>query len=90
MSTGPASELFILLFGVSTDKAYREAEAASKHPGAASSTSTKASSHENEGFLKSAWHKLTHQHDDLEKDNTNSKERPNEEEEEPKKGAGSG
>jgi molecular chaperone DnaJ len=53
-----------------------------------SKSSNKAKSHEHEGFLKSAWHKLTHQHDDLdaEKDQK-SKEQ---DDEEPKKAAGSG
>jgi molecular chaperone DnaJ len=76
--------------GFSADTPCREAEVASKHPGSASSTSKQASDHQNEGFLKSAWHKLTHQHDDLEKDNGSGKEKAKEDEEEPKKGAGSG
>jgi molecular chaperone DnaJ len=70
-----------------------EAEAASKHPGSASSgpTSTKASDHRNEGFLKSAWHKLTHQHDGVDQEGKEKeKEKPKDEEQEPKKGAGSG
>jgi len=74
-----------------------EAEAASKHPGSPSSgsTSTKTSDHRNEGFLKSAWHKLTHQHDGIdqeskEKEQEKEKEKPKDDEEEPKKGAGSG
>lgn len=37
-------------------------------------------SHENEGFLKSAWHKLTHQHDHLKPDNM-----PGQEDGQPKK-----
>ncbi len=34
-----------------------------------SSQPNKAADHKNEGFLKAAWHKLTHQHDNLEPDN---------------------
>ena len=30
----------------------------------ASVSSASAESHKNEGFLKAAWHRLTHQHDD--------------------------
>ena len=40
--------------------------------------------HKNEGFLKSAWHSLTGQHDNLEPEKKES------DDEEPKKGAGSG
>jgi molecular chaperone DnaJ len=63
------------------------------------SSSNKPSDHKNEGFLKSAWHKLTHQHDDPEPDNNindtkradgkNSKDTPSQDEE-PKKASGSG
>jgi molecular chaperone DnaJ len=41
-------------------------------------------SHKNEGFLKSAWHRLTHQHDHL-KENEDAKKQ----EEEDKKKSGS-
>lgn len=51
-------------------------------------TSNKASDHKNEGFLKSAWHKLTHQHDNLEPDEPAQKK--DKDEEEPKKASGSG
>lgn len=62
------------------------------------SGSNKASDHKNEGFLKSAWHRLTHQHDNLEpdassKENTKpeTKTKTDKEDEEPKKKAsGSG
>ena len=59
------------------------------------STSNLADSHKNEGFLKSAWHKLTHQHDNLTSDDRNpslsdSKTTNKTDEEEPKKAAGSG
>ena len=47
-----------------------------------------ADAHRNEGFLKSAWHKLTHQHDDIIDDKSKSGEKNNEEE--PKKASGSG
>jgi len=58
---------------------------------AADKATDKASDHKNEGFLKSAWHKLTHQHDNLDadgkpKDNKDKKD----EEEPPKKASGSG
>ncbi|KAI9876019.1 MAG: hypothetical protein M1830_007534 [Pleopsidium flavum] len=57
-----------------------------------SSTSSKSSdSHKNEGFLKSAWHKLTHQHDNPSPDpESSSSGQKKEDEEEPKKAAGSG
>ncbi|KAL9098995.1 MAG: hypothetical protein Q9163_005439, partial [Psora crenata] len=57
---------------------------------AASSSST--ASHRNEGFLKSAWHKLTHQHDNLGSDTPTDQATGKEDrsqEEEPKKAAGS-
>ena len=49
-------------------------------------------SHKNEGFLKAAWHKLTHQHDNLppEASNTGAKAEDKGELEEAKKAAGSG
>lgn len=57
-----------------------------------STPSSPADSHKNEGFLKSAWHRLTHQHD-----NTSTKPaspasdaEAKGEDEEPKKAAGSG
>lgn len=50
--------------------------------------SNKASDHKNEGFLKSAWHKLTHQHDNLEPDDKASQKK--DDEEPPKKASGSG
>jgi len=47
--------------------------------------------HKNESFLKSAWHKLTHQHDGLdpEKGKEHEKEQESKDEEEPKKASGS-
>lgn len=53
----------------------------------ASKPSDKASDHKNEGFLKSAWHKLTHQHDNLEPDD---KKTESKDDDEPKKASGSG
>ena len=50
--------------------------------------SNKAADHKNEGFLKSAWHKLTHQHDDLEPGKKG--EQKKDDDEEPKKASGSG
>ena len=55
--------------------------------GANSSSNNSAEAHKNEGFLKSAWHKLTHQHDNL---NEDSKPAEKSDEEEPKKASGSG
>jgi molecular chaperone DnaJ len=60
-----------------------------------STTSNKASDHKNEGFLKSAWHRLTHQHDNLEPDEspkseTKSESKTDKDDEEPKKASGSG
>ncbi|KAK5102448.1 mdj1 protein precursor [Exophiala xenobiotica] len=50
--------------------------------------SNKASDHKNEGFLKAAWHKLTHQHDNLEPDQKPAEKK--DDEEPPKKASGSG
>lgn len=50
------------------------------------------SSRKNDGFLKAAWHKLTHQHDNLPSEGSGP-EKPVDEkadEEEPRKAAGSG
>lgn len=53
--------------------------------------SNKTSDHKNEGFLKSAWHRLTHQHDNLEPDEKPKDEtKTNKDDEEPKKASGSG
>ena len=52
-----------------------------------SSASNSTDNHKNEGFLKSAWHRLTHQHDNPTDD---SKPGEKSEEEEPKKASGSG
>ena len=53
--------------------------------------SNKAADHKNEGFLKSAWHKLTHQHDNIEPGKTEKETKPGQhEEDEPKKASGSG
>ncbi|KAH6612110.1 hypothetical protein C7974DRAFT_370541 [Boeremia exigua] len=57
-----------------------EAEAAAK----GSSTATTADEHKNEGFLKSAWHNLTGQHKNLDKDNESTGKKDDE-----KKGSGS-
>ena len=54
----------------------------------ASPSSKSAEAHKNEGFLKAAWHKLTHQHDDVPPEETKVEEKG--QEEEPKKGSGSG
>lgn len=50
-----------------------------------------AESHKGEGFLKSAWHKLTHQHDNVPPDQpaTGLQTDEKSETEEPKKAAGS-
>lgn len=62
-------------------------------------SSNKASDHKNEGFLKSAWHKLTHQHDGLEPDakpdakfdaKPKDETKTDKDDEEPKKASGSG
>ncbi|KAI4129056.1 MAG: hypothetical protein LQ347_003920 [Umbilicaria vellea] len=58
-------------------------------------SSSGAESHKNEGFLKSAWHKLTHQHDDLPSQSetppaAGSKAKDKDNEDELKKAAGSG
>lgn len=51
--------------------------------------SRKASDHKNEGFLKSAWHRLTHQHDNLEPD-AKPETKKDDKGDEPKKASGSG
>lgn len=63
---------------------------ASPRPASPKSPPPDNDSHKNEGFLKSAWHKLTHQHDQLEANSTSSKPEEKENSEEPKKAAGSG
>lgn len=66
----------------------------------ASKPSNSAADHKNEGFLKSAWHRLTHQHDNLDtekpdeghktmKDQKDNKSEGGDDEE-PKKASGSG
>ena len=57
-----------------------------------SQTPTSDEAHKNEGFLKAAWHKLTHQHNNLPPHEVENQTRSEEkgEEEEPKKAAGSG
>ncbi len=63
-----------------------------------SKSTSKAEDHKNEGFLKSAWHRLTHQHDNLEpekKGESQTKSEPDlksqsKDEDEPKKASGSG
>lgn len=51
-----------------------------------------ASSHKNDGFIKAAWHKLTHQHDNLTPEESGPERVFDEkiEEEEPRKAGGSG
>lgn len=58
----------------------------------ASESSASAESHKNEGFLKAAWHRLTHQHDDPPPGEAarDSKAANKAQEEEPKKASGSG
>lgn len=53
-----------------------------------SKPSNKAADHKNEGFFKSAWHKLTHQHDNLEPEKDGKSQ--DKEDDEPKKASGSG
>lgn len=70
------------------------ADQSSETPPASSTTpssSNAAESHKGEGFLKSAWHKLTHQHDNPPPDEPATGTKPDEksETEEPKKAAGS-
>lgn len=60
--------------------------------GSSTAASNSADAHKNEGFLKSAWHRLTHQHDTPPPGEpaagTKSEEKT--QEEEPKKAASSG
>ena len=46
--------------------------------------------HKNEGFLKSAWHKLTHQHDNLTDSPKEEEKKDEKPREEPKRASGSG
>lgn len=56
-----------------------------------SKPSNKAADHKNEGFLKSAWHRLTHQHDNLDSEEKSSQGKPDsKDDDEPKKASGSG
>lgn len=55
----------------------------------ASKPAGKTEDHKNEGFLKSAWHRITHQHDNLESE-TSEKPEKKKEDDEPKKASGSG
>jgi len=75
------------IIGRSTDPSSETPSTSSNSP----SFSTAAESHKGEGFLKSAWHKFTHQHDNLPPDEpaTGSKTDEKSETEEPKKAAGS-
>ncbi|GAB7354248.1 hypothetical protein MBLNU459_g4784t2 [Dothideomycetes sp. NU459] len=54
-----------------------------------SSNMSEAEKHKHEGFLKSAWHRLTHQHDDLDK-KPEKEGSDKDQEEPPKKASGSG
>ncbi|MCJ1393122.1 hypothetical protein MMC18_005994 [Xylographa bjoerkii] len=60
----------------------------SSSSGSTSSKSTEA--HKNEGFLKSAWHNLTGQHDHLEGEPKKTEKTERTDQEEPKKASGSG
>jgi len=66
----------------------RESTKTSTASDSSNKPSNKASDHKNEGFLKSAWHKLTHQHDNLEPDDKPAEKK--DDEEPPKKASGSG
>lgn len=70
------------------DKTAKRIMGLDKMKGEPSKPSNKASDHKNEGFLKSAWHKLTHQHDDLAPDDKT--EQKKDDEEPRKKASGSG
>ena len=53
--------------------------------------SNSAEAHKNEGFLKSAWHRLTNQHDNLVDNQPSTEEKkPEKDEEEAKRASGSG
>jgi molecular chaperone DnaJ len=57
-------------------------------------TSNKAADHKNEGFLKSAWHRLTGEHDNLEPEKseqkTSNEKQKEKVDDEQKKASGSG
>jgi molecular chaperone DnaJ len=70
-------------------------ESRNNDPSTKSSPSNKTSDHKNEGFLKSAWHKLTNQHENLEPDTgegkkNNKNQDSSSQDDEPKKASGSG
>lgn len=62
---------------------FRDSESSSPSP------DSKAA-HENEGFLKSAWHRLTNQHSNLADDPRPEEKKNEKESEEPKRASGSG
>ncbi|KAI9761083.1 MAG: hypothetical protein M4579_001235 [Chaenotheca gracillima] len=69
------------------------ASSSSQQTDASSSNPTPPHPDKNEGFLKSAWHKLTHQHDEQPPPSGQQGQQPtpnNQNEEEPKKASGSG
>ncbi|KAI9839301.1 MAG: hypothetical protein M1819_003296 [Sarea resinae] len=81
------------------DKTAKRVMNLGKMNSSSSSNTNEASSHRNEGFLKSAWHKLTHQHDNETPedksssgsgDKKSSQGKPKKEDDEPKKSSGSG
>jgi molecular chaperone DnaJ len=55
-----------------------------------SSQADTTSAHKNEGFFKAAWHRLTHQHDNLVDDSKGEEKKEKPEADEPKKASGSG
>ena len=66
----------------------------SESQGSTGNTTSKQSdsSHKNEGFLKAAWHKLTHQHDNLPPEDSTTARKAEDKagQEESKKASGSG
>lgn len=59
-------------------------------PTKSSKSGSSSDDHKNEGFLKSAWHKITGQHDHTDNIGSHAESKPSVEPEEPKKASGSG
>lgn len=91
---GDKSAKRVMNFGRSSDPPAGSGGSASKVPGesskeADSKSTSKQGDHQNEGWMKSAWHSLTGQHDSMKEEPGQAKQ-DEEPKEEPKKASGSG
>ncbi|GAM88217.1 hypothetical protein ANO11243_062480 [Dothideomycetidae sp. 11243] len=74
------------------DKSAKRIMNLGKAPSESTTSTSEADKHKDEGFLKSAWHKLTHQHDHLEQEKAqpqSSEHAQDRDQDEPKKASGS-